>query len=95
MDWTFDGPIVYWRGPAPWYFVPLPSDLAAELAYLAPTVTYGWGCMSAVVTMGESTYETSVVPKDGGYLVPVKVAVRRAEGVDEGDVVSLRLVIGQ
>jgi hypothetical protein len=30
----------------------------------------------------------------GGYLVPLKVAVRRAEGVDEGDVVSLRLVVG-
>lgn len=43
------------------------------------------------MTLGRTRWETSLFPKDGGYLVPIRAAVRRAEGVDLGDEVELRL----
>jgi hypothetical protein len=45
------------------------------------------------VNLGDTEWTTSLFPKDGAYLVPLKVAVRRAEGVELGDVVELRLTI--
>jgi Domain of unknown function (DUF1905) len=43
--------------------------------------------------VGGTEFTTSLFPKDGGYLVPLKDAVRRAEGISEGDVVALRLTL--
>ncbi|BAK33311.1 hypothetical protein MLP_02970 [Microlunatus phosphovorus NM-1] len=94
MEWTFEGSVVYWRGPAPFYFIPLPEYILDDLAPVANELTYGWGCIPATVRIGDTTFTTSMIPKDGGFLVPVKVAVRRAEGIDEGDVVETRLVVG-
>jgi hypothetical protein len=33
-------------------------------------------------------------PKDGRYIVPVKASVRRAEGLELDDVVTVRLAVG-
>jgi hypothetical protein len=41
--------------------------------------------------IGDSTWSTSLFPKDGRYVVPVKAAVRRAEKLEEGDVPTVRL----
>ena len=95
MEWTFEGPVVYWRGPAPFYFIPLPEHVLDDLAPVANELTYGWGCIPATVTIGDTTFTTSMIPKDGGFLVPVKVAVRRAEGIDEGDRVEASVAVGQ
>ena len=69
------------------------ADAAAEIAAIASAVTYGWGCIPATVTLSDVSQEASLFPKDGGYIVPVKAAVRRAEGVGEGDTVEVRLSI--
>ncbi len=95
MEWTFEGPVIYWRGPAPFYFVPLPDHVLDDLAPVANELTYGWGCIPATVTIGETTFTTSMIPRDGGFLVPVKVAVRRAEGIDEGDRIEARVSVGE
>lgn len=94
MEWNFEGPVVYWRGPSPFYFVPLPEQVLDDLTPVANELTYGWGCIPATVTIGDTTFTTSMIPKDGGFLVPVKVAVRRAEGIEEGDMVAARLQVG-
>ncbi|PJI84823.1 DUF1905 domain-containing protein [Luteimicrobium subarcticum] len=93
MDLEVTGEVWYWRGPAPFHFVSLPADEAARLGAVANLVTYGWGCIPATVRVGATTYTTSLFPKDGGFAVPVKVAVRRAEGIDLGDVVSMRVTV--
>lgn len=95
MEWTFEGPVIYWRGPAPFYFVPLPDHVLDDLAPVANELTYGWGCIPATVTIRETTFTTSMIPRDGGFLVPVKVAVRRAEGIDEGDRIEARVSVGE
>ena len=43
--------------------------------------------------IGETSWTTSLWPKEGGYVVPVKTAVRRAEELDVGDVVTVRLTV--
>jgi len=47
------------------------------------------------VRVGGTEVTTSLIPKDGGYLVPLKLAIRRPEGIDDGDAVRVRLHVGQ
>jgi hypothetical protein len=93
MQLDFSGEVFYWRGPAPFHFVAMPEPEAAELRAIAPMVTYGWGVIPVEVRAGSTRWTTSLFPKDGGYAVPIKDAVRRAEGIEVGDLVTLRLKI--
>lgn len=93
MDLEFSGDVWFWRGPAPHHFVWVPEDDAAQLDDVAAAVTYGWGMIPVTVRLGGSTWKTSLWPKDGGYIVPLKAAVRRQEGVAIGDRVAIGLVI--
>lgn len=94
MEFDVTGPIRYWRGPAPWYFVTVPPEESAGLRMISNSVTYGWGVIPVTCRMGGSRWTTSLFPKDGLYLVPIKAAIRRAEGVDEGDEVRIYLSVG-
>jgi len=94
MELDFAGEIVEWRGPAPFLFVRVPTELSAQIHEIARSVTYGWGVIPVRARLGASEYTTSLFPKDGAYLVPIKVAVQRAENVGLGDHVQLRLLIG-
>jgi len=87
------GPIWHWRGPAPFYFVTVPDDDSRELKAVSGAVTYGWGMIPVTARIGSTTWKTSLFPKDGRYLVPVKDAVRRAEGLAEGDEVGVVLEV--
>lgn len=89
--WEFSGDVWCWRGPAPYHFVSVPPVVCAELRAVAAAVTYGWGMIPGTLRIGATTWTTSLWPKDGGYVVPLKDAVRRAEGVGEGDVVTVEL----
>lgn len=89
-DFAFRAALIYWRGPSPYYFVRVPPEQCADLAELAAEVTYGWGMIPVEATLGEHTWETSLWPKDGGYLLPVRVVVRRGLGLDVDDPVDVR-----
>jgi Domain of unknown function (DUF1905) len=89
----FCGEIVEWRGPAPFLFVPIPSDLSAEIKSIASFVTYGWGCIPVIATIGGTSYKTSLFPKNGAYWVPVKVLIQKTENVKLGDQVFVKIVI--
>ena len=91
MELSFSGPVLHWRGPSPYHFVAVPEDEATEIAAVASAVTYGWGVIPVRARTGGTAFTTSLFPKDGGYLVPVKDAVRRAEGIEVGDVIDLVL----
>lgn len=90
---AFSAEIWTWRGPAPYYFVSVPEDESDDIADVASAVTYGWGMIPVVVTVGETVWTTSLWPKDGGYVVPLRDKVRAAEQLEEGDTVSVRLEI--
>jgi hypothetical protein len=91
MDLEFSGEIIYWRGPAPFHFVTVPDEQSAAIEHVSSMVTYGWGVIPANVRIGGTDFTTSLFPRDDAYVVPVKVAVRRAEGLSLGDEVTVRL----
>ncbi|GAA2354660.1 hypothetical protein Cme02nite_47820 [Catellatospora methionotrophica] len=91
MDMEFSGEIWFWRGPAPWYFVTVPDEQCQALQDASSQVSYGWGMIPVTARIGATGWTTSLFPKDGRYLVPVKAVVRRAEGLDAGDTVTVRL----
>lgn len=93
MDLEFSGTVWYWKGPAPHHFVTVPPGEAAVLESTSKVVTYGWGMIPVTVRIGKTRWTTSLFPRDGGYIVPLKLAARRAEGIAEGDTVILRLTV--
>jgi hypothetical protein len=91
MNLEFRGEVWFWRGPAPYHFLSAPEDESAELKSTAALVTYGWGMVPVAVSIGETRWTTSLWPKNGGHVVPLKDKVRAAEGIDVGDTVTVRL----
>jgi hypothetical protein len=93
MELRFSGPIFTWRGPAPFYYVAVPDEESEDIRDVANAVSYGWGVVPVHATIGGTSYETSLFPKDGRYLLGVKAAVRRSERLDEGDRVAVRMTV--
>jgi hypothetical protein len=91
MDVEFSGDVWEWRGPSPFYFVTVPDEESAELESMSSLVTYGWGMIPVEAEIGSTRWTTSLFPKDGLYVVPLKGMVRRAEGIGVGDVVTVQL----
>ena len=93
MDIEFNGKIWFWRGPAPWFFVTVPAEQSRDLKAISGVVTYGWGVIPVHVRVGNTEWKTSLFPKDGRYIVPIKASVRQAEKLEEGDTVTVRLEV--
>ncbi len=94
MSLEFSGNLWYWRGPAPFFFVTVPAEECEILRDVSKWVTYGWGMIPLRARIGKTEWKTSLWPKEGGYVVPIKVSVRKAEGLEEGDLVTVRLEVG-
>ena len=93
MEMAFAGRAIEWRGPAPHVFVPLPEEESDTIEAMKSMLTYGWGVIPVTAQVGDTEFTTSLFPKDGVFLLPLKVAVRRAEGIDVGDEVAVRMVL--
>jgi hypothetical protein len=90
----FTAEMWFWRGPAPWHFLTVPDDQCGEIDAVSQFVTYGWGMIPVTARIGGTTWTTSLWPKDGAYIVPVKTWVRDKENLDVGDAVTVHLTIG-
>ncbi|MET9451373.1 DUF1905 domain-containing protein [Streptomyces cinerochromogenes] len=93
MELTFAGRVVEWRGPSPHYFVAVPEQESADIREVAALATHGWGAIPVAATIGGTAFTTSLFPKDGTYLLPLKNAVRAPEGLAVGDEVSVELTV--
>ncbi len=93
MDLEFSGEMWFWKGPAPWHFVTVPEEDCYELEAASTVVSYGWGMIPVTARIGGTRWTTSLWPKDGRYIVPIKTEVRRAEGLNLGDTVTVHLVV--
>ena len=93
MNIEFSGTIFIWRGPAPWFYVAVPAEQSEDIKAISGLVTYGWGVIPVHVRIGKTEYRTSLFPKDGRYLVPIKASVRHAENLAEGDNVTIHLEV--
>jgi hypothetical protein len=93
VELEFSAEVWSWRGPSPYHFVTVPEAESADLRATASAVTYGWGMVPAELRIGATQWTTSLFPKDGGYVVPLKDMVRNAENIAVGDIVTVRLAI--
>jgi hypothetical protein len=87
------------KAPASWHFLTLGGEVAEAISALALMRRLefghkpGWGSVKVRATIGDTSWDTSIFPaKDvGGWLLPVKAAVRNAEGLVAGDAVKVRI----
>ena len=93
MELQFSGEVWHWRGPSPYHFVSVPDDESAELQAASAHVTYGWGMIPVMARIGDTAWRTSLFPKDLRYIVPLKDAVRRAEAIEVGRIVTVCLTV--
>lgn len=91
----FRAEVIEWRGPAPFLFAVVPDAHVGAIRYAAMTASYGWGVVPVVAIIGGTEFATSLFPRDGGYLLPVKRAVQTAEGVGLGDRIVVALRVGR
>ncbi len=94
MDFEFDGPVIEWRGPAPFYFVRIPEDESADIKFAAQGIEY-WGQVPVVARIDGVEFETALFPKDGQYLLPLKDVVRRSAAIELDEVLSVGLNVGR
>jgi hypothetical protein len=90
----FKGAIIEWRGPSPFYFVPVPAGPSKKIKALAAQLTYGWGVIPVLGKIGKTGFSTALIPKDGVYYLPIKNAVRFAEKLEVGAEVSVSISVG-
>lgn len=93
MRLEFSGEVWFWKGPAPWHFITVPEDDSGAIDDVADVASYGWGCIPVTARIGDTDWKTSLIPKDGRYLVPIKTDVRKAEGLELSDTAGVRLTI--
>lgn len=91
MTYRFSAPLWRWKGESPWHFVTLPFDQADEIDERTSHVQRGFGSVKVTVTVGRTTWSTSLFPatSEESYILPVKAAVRKAEGLVEGEPVDV------
>ena len=93
MELIFAGRVIEWRGPAPYYYLPVPGEESADIREIAAMATYGWGVIPVVARIGDMEFETSLFPKDGGYLLPLKDAVRKPQQITVGDEITVEMAV--
>lgn len=103
MEWIeHTGALWRWTtpsAPAAWFFVTIDGAAGDALSGTAlmrrlEGANRGFGSIKVTARIGDSTFKTSVFPsKELGWLLPVKAAVRKAEGIGEGDLVEVVLEV--
>lgn len=95
MHFTFTAPIWHWKGESPWHFITVPTDVADDIDDATP-LKGGFGSVPVTVTVGASTWSTSLFPSKEveSYILPVKKDVRAREDLAVGDDVAVRLELG-
>lgn len=91
----FEGDVFRWDARTEaWFFVAVPAELSADIREI-PRVPRGFGSVRVNVSIGGSSWRTSIFPDAGRgeYVVPLKRAVRDAEGIGDGDVIAVRLEV--
>ena len=90
---TFDAELWLWdaRRTDSWTFVSLPAAASEEIRDLTDGSRRGFGSVRVRVTVGSTSWATSIFPsaRDDTYVLPIKRAVRKAEGLDVGDVATV------
>jgi hypothetical protein len=93
VEFRFAGRVIEWRGPSPYYYLPVPNEESADIREVAAMATYGWGVIPVVARIGDVEFETSLFPKDGRYLLPLKDAVRKPQKIAVDDEITVEMTV--
>lgn len=93
MEFSFSAEVWEWRGPAPFYFMSVPENANNKIAKQASAISYGWGAIPVTFTIAGREWTTSIFPKDGTYVVPLKAAVRAHNSIELGSTVKISIKI--
>lgn len=98
-DFTVTTPLWRWQpaaAPAAWFFLTIAGEAADGIRLAAMSGQWldgrrGFGSARVRAAIGDTQWSTSVFPhkESGGWLLPVKAAVRKAEGLTESDAVTV------
>ena len=94
MNKKFVGELVYWKGPAPFYFIPVPKAPSQQIKKLSAQLSYGWGVIPLIAKINSTSFSTALIPKDGLYYLPIKNAVRSAEQLEVGATIRVQITLG-
>ncbi|WP_428631163.1 DUF1905 domain-containing protein [Sphingopyxis sp.] len=92
---AFEAEIIEWRGPPPYLFAAVPDELVGEVRYAAREASYGWGMVPATAKIGSTEFATALFRRGDTYVLPIKVAVQRAEGLGLGDRVAVTMQVSR
>lgn len=93
MRIEFESTVIRWNARTDsWYFATMPEELSEELREL-PAPSRGFGSLRVRAMIGSSNWSTSIFPGGAGYVLPLKKAIREAQGIGEGDIVTVDLDI--
>jgi hypothetical protein len=95
LDIFVEAAVIEWRGPAPFYFVAISPEHLGEIRYAAREASYGWGCVPVAASIAGASFNTSLFPKDGVYLLPLKAAVRAQAAIALGDSIGVRIRVAR
>lgn len=76
-----------------WFFVRIEKETAEIIKDNFGMYAAGWGSLPVNVTLGNSTWKTSIFPDKGTYLLPIKSQIRKAENISEGGDLNIKLEI--
>ncbi len=95
IEHDFTAPLWLYQGQGAWHFVTLPKQTAKDIKALITGPCHGWGSVRVQVTIGNTTWKTSIFPykEVESFILPVKLAVRKAEGLVPDKKVSVTLVV--
>ena len=94
MAFEFEGRVIEWRGPAPFYFVAIPEEESDDIKVLAKGIEY-WGQVPVTARISNTEFSTALFPKDGRYLLPLKNAVRESAQIAVDQTVAVELRVGR
>ena len=94
MEFAFEGRVVEWRGPAPFFFVAIPEEESADIKVVAKGIEY-WGQVPVTVRIRGTEFSTALFPKNGRYLLPLKEAVRKPARIALDEIVAVELRVGR
>lgn len=94
--YTLTSKVVVYSGPSAWRFLGLPQKEAKEIKETYGKQSKAWGSLPITVTIGNTTWRTSLFPdtKSGTYLLPLKLAVRKKEGIADGSEIAFSIELG-
>lgn len=95
MHFSFEGEVFRWKSNEAFFLVSVPQEFSEEIHEISEGLTNGFGSLKVEATIGSFTWRTSIFPesKTGLFDLPLKAAVRKANGLDVGSIASVELEV--